>query len=173
MHDAGIGDRGRFGYFMQVVDKIQYTKVDAVTTASTLIDLIEWDDKYEVVVLYADTNTFTPSELSLLVKQFNLIAMKKDVVALEDHPLDEEIVNGVHMNFGKAILILVQRLSKLNNASKHLDKQGTIHNLKMTRFELTSKGFIIWAEYSIDNKNITSEFNLSNSKITHIQTQEA
>jgi|TARA_B110000483_G_scaffold240725_1_gene321977 hypothetical protein len=118
-----------------VVDKIQYTKVDAVTTASTLIDLIEWDDKYEVVVLYADTNTFTPSELSLLVKQFNLIAMKKDVVALEDHPLDEEIVNGVHMNFGKAILILVQRLSKLNNASKHLDKQGYYDNWSKENYD--------------------------------------
>jgi hypothetical protein len=56
---------------------------------------------------------------------------------------------------------------------EHLDTQGTIHTLKMTRFELTSKGFIIWVEYSIDNKNITSEFTLSNSEITHLQTKEA
>jgi len=55
---------------------------------------------------------------------------------------------------------------------KHLDIQGTIHNLKMTRFELISKGFIIWAEYSIDNSNITSEFMLSNSEIIHLQTKE-
>lgn len=57
-------------------------------------------------------------------------------------------------------------------SNEHLDIQGTIHTLKITRFELTSEGFVIWVEYSIDNKNITSEFVLSNSEIIHIQTKE-
>jgi hypothetical protein len=50
--------------------------------------------------------------------------MTKDIVALEDHPNDPEILSGETMNFGKAILVLVQRLSKLNGASKILKKQG-------------------------------------------------
>ena len=50
--------------------------------------------------------------------------MSKDIVALEDHPDDEEDVNGVKMNFGKCIIILVQRLSKINEASELLKKKG-------------------------------------------------
>ena len=53
----------------------------------------------------------TPKEVSDTVKTFNDNAMKNkvDIVALEDHPDDPEILNGVSMNFGKATLILVQR----------------------------------------------------------------
>ena len=50
--------------------------------------------------------------------------MNKDIVALEDHPNDPEILNGEAMNFGKCSLVLVQRLSKLNTASTILKKQG-------------------------------------------------
>ena len=50
--------------------------------------------------------------------------MKQDIVALEDNPNDEEFVNGVHMNFGECIIVLVQRLSKVNEASTILKKKG-------------------------------------------------
>ena len=83
-----------------------------------------WDEKYEVVVVYADKDELTPNELKTIVDDFNRFARDKDVVALEDHPNDPEILNGVSMNFGKAILILVQRLSKLNKASDILKKKG-------------------------------------------------
>ena len=70
----------------------------------------------------------TPKELSTMVTDFNDIAMSKDIVALEDHPNDPEILNGASMNFGKCILVLVQRLSKLNNASEILKNQGYYDN---------------------------------------------
>ena len=72
----------------------------------------------------------TPKEVSDTVKTFNDNAMKNkvDIVALEDHPDDPEILNGVSMNFGKATLILVQRLTKLNTASKILKKKGYYDN---------------------------------------------
>ena len=60
--------------------------------------------------------------------EFNAVAMPHDIVALEDHPNDPEIINGVKMNFGKCILVLVQRLSVINRKSLALKDQGYYDN---------------------------------------------
>ena len=104
-------------------DKIKYISTERIGEAlSNLVD--NWTDKYEVVVLYTETELYTPDEVSDIVKRFNELAMPRDIVALEDHPSDKEVLNGVEMNFGKAILVLVQRLSKLNRASTILKQKG-------------------------------------------------
>lgn len=104
-------------------DTIKYVPTERI--GDNLLELIDnWSDRYEVVVLYTETELYTASEVSDIVKRFNKLAMPRDIVALEDHPDDPEILNGVEMNFGKAILILVQRLSKLNKASDILKKRG-------------------------------------------------
>jgi len=104
-------------------DTIKY--VSTTRIGDNLLELIDnWSDRYEVVVLYTETELYSASEVSDIVKRFNKLAMPRDIVALEDHPDDPEILNGVEMNFGKAILILVQRLSKLNKASDILKKRG-------------------------------------------------
>jgi hypothetical protein len=54
--------------------------------------------------------------------------MYEDIVALEDHPNDPEIINGVKMNFGKCILVLVQRLSVINRKSEWLRAEGYYDN---------------------------------------------
>ena len=110
-------------------ERINYLSVENHTILPIINSLADnWDDKYEVVVVYCPTEDLTPKELSKIVKDFNDIAMTKDIVALEDHPNDPEILNGETMNFGKCILVLVQRLSKLNNASEILKKQGYYDN---------------------------------------------
>ena len=99
-------------------------------------DNIDWELKkildcgllHEVICIYTATENYTPYELHHYVMEWNTIAMKKDLVALEDHPLSEEIINGVQMNFGHCILILVQRLSKLTAASNTLKKKGYYDN---------------------------------------------
>lgn len=102
---------------------IKYVPTERIgETLASMVD--NWSDKYEVVVLYTDTELYTPQEVSDIVERFNKLAMSRDIVALEDHPNDPEILNGVEMNFGKAILVLVQRLSKLNKASDILKKSG-------------------------------------------------
>ena len=102
---------------------IKYVPTERIgETLASMVD--NWSDKYEVVVLYTDTELYTPQEVSDIVERFNKLAMSRDIVALEDHPDDPEILNGVEMNFGKAILVLVQRLSKLNKASDILKKRG-------------------------------------------------
>jgi len=101
---------------------IKYVETDHV---NMLFDImLEWNDDVEVVVLHTPTENYTPEGLRFIVNKFNQIAMKEDIIALEDHPDDVENVNGVKMNFGKCIIILVQRLSKINEASHVLKEKG-------------------------------------------------
>lgn len=88
----------------------------------------DFNDDYQVVCLYTPTKNYTPKELSDIVTEFNHNAMVMDIVALEDHPHDEEIINGAKMNFGKCILVLVQRLSAINEASNILKDRGYYAN---------------------------------------------
>lgn len=60
---------------------------------------------------------------SLKVANENYL-LKQDILALEDHPEDPEIVNGVSMNQGTYALALVQSLSDLNQKAKLMAKQG-------------------------------------------------
>jgi hypothetical protein len=93
--------------------------------SNSLTDVLEnWDDEFEVVCMYTDTKNYTAKGLQYIVEEFNEVAMPKDIVALEDHPDAEELINGVCMNFGKCILILIARLGILNNASETLRKKG-------------------------------------------------
>jgi hypothetical protein len=87
-----------------------------------------WDDSAEVVCIYTATENYTPYDLHHLIMEFNNTVMAADLVALEDHPDSEEIINGVKMNFGKCILVLVQRLSTVNQASVALDAKGYYDN---------------------------------------------
>ena len=51
-----------------------------------------------------------------------------DIIALEDHPADPEIVNGVCMNQGTYALALVQSLSDLNVKAKVMAAKGFYHD---------------------------------------------
>jgi len=101
---------------------IKYVESDH---ANMLFNILEdWNDDVQVVVLHIPTERISPEGLRYVVNKFNQVAMSQDIVALEDHPDDVEDVNGVKMNFGKCIIILVQRLSKINEASHILKEKG-------------------------------------------------
>jgi hypothetical protein len=83
----------------------------------------------EVFIIGIDKNSVLPATLSNLIKEVNSnILMPAGCVALEDHPDDEEIINGVKMNQGTWALVLIQSLEKLNQASLILKKQGYYDN---------------------------------------------
>ena len=84
-------------------------------------------DAKDVVIFYYDPAESSAEELETLVEKINLIIMSENYVLLEDHPEREELVNGVKMNFGKAALVLAQRLNKLNTASEQLKAKGYYH----------------------------------------------
>ena len=50
--------------------------------------------------------------------------LRADILALEDHPNDEENVNGVIMNQGTYALVLVQSLSDLNARARLIAAKG-------------------------------------------------
>jgi hypothetical protein len=78
-----------------------------------------------VVIIAYDPRHFThemfSEELDTANKEFLL---PNNLLVLEDHPADLEIVNGVTMNHGTYALALVQRLSDLNEKAQLIAKKG-------------------------------------------------
>jgi len=78
-----------------------------------------------VVVLAYDPKEFDYNEFSYKLKLANgSWLLRNDILALEDHPGDPEIVNGVSMNQGTYALALVQSLSDLNAKAKIMADKG-------------------------------------------------
>jgi len=82
------------------------------------------------VIIYAYDPAEWPYELfSNSLKNANREhLLKADIIALEDHPADVEIVNGVCMNQGTYALALVQSLSDLNTKAQTMADRGFYHN---------------------------------------------
>jgi len=78
-----------------------------------------------VVIIAYDAKEYTheifSQELSIANREFLL---EKDLLVLEDHPDDAEMVNGVCMNQGTYALALVQCLSELNDKAHAMARQG-------------------------------------------------
>jgi hypothetical protein len=87
--------------------------------------VLSWDDSYDVIIFVYDKDRYTVDNLADCVEQLNkCYNLSKDILILEDHPMDPEIVNSVKMNQGQYILVLCQRFSKVNLASAELKEQG-------------------------------------------------
>ena len=82
------------------------------------------------VIIYAYDPAEWPYELfSNSLKNANREhLLPADIIALEDHPADVEIVNGVCMNQGTYALALVQSLSDLNTKAQTMADRGFYHN---------------------------------------------
>lgn len=81
----------------------------------------------EVIVYWYDHTKFLPEAFVRDVEQANKRLLKKDIVALEDHPDTEEIISGIKMNFGYCAIIVLQKNSKLNQAADQLREKGYYH----------------------------------------------
>lgn len=79
----------------------------------------------EVLVLVYDRTQYTHQEFAHTLDQANQhLLLSHDLLALEDHPDDAEIVNGVCMNQGTYALALIQSLSDLNNKAGAMAAKG-------------------------------------------------
>lgn len=95
---------------------------DLKTLASTGI-------KKNVVILVYASNEFTAEQLAVHTASANTeFLLNKDLIALDDHPNELEIVNSVRMNQGSYALVLVQPLADLNDKATLLAKQGFYDN---------------------------------------------
>lgn len=93
-----------------------------------IVDNLNKLDSFDVIVFCIDQYLIDSTDLSNKVNVLNKNIMQKDYVLLEDHPNTLEILNGVTMNFKHCVLVLAQKLSKLNEASKQLSKKGYYDN---------------------------------------------
>jgi hypothetical protein len=100
-------------------------QIEIVEGKNALTDFESVDlDSKEVWVFWYPTEQYTGKEFEEIARELNQTLMKQDVVVLEDHPDLVEHVNDVHMNFGKASLLIIQSLSKLNKAADKLRDKG-------------------------------------------------
>jgi len=101
--------------------------------------VLSWDDSYDVVVFVYNKDRYTVNELANYVEQLNkTYTISKDILILEDHPDDPEIVNTVKMNQGQYILVLCQRFSKVNLASADLKEQGYYDSWSKEYYDLVA-----------------------------------
>lgn len=78
-----------------------------------------------VVIIAYDPTHYTHAEFSQELDIANQqFLLSKDILVLEDHPEDAEIVNGVCMNQGTYALALVQSLSDLNQKAQLMARKG-------------------------------------------------
>lgn len=91
---------------------------------SVVRESIEQLQHKDVIVVCFDHNMIDPVELQSWVAGMNKMLMSMDYVILEDHPNAPEYVNQLKMNFGHCGLLVIQRLSKLNNAADKLRSLG-------------------------------------------------
>jgi hypothetical protein len=82
-----------------------------------------WNDDFEAIIVARELvarRLNSAEEVSAQIKELNDKYKSKDLVALEDHPMDPEEIDGVRMNHGDLILVVIQRLSKINKHSEML-----------------------------------------------------
>jgi hypothetical protein len=78
-----------------------------------------------VIIIVYNPNDYTHEEFSRELATANReFLLEKDLLALEDHPGDPEIVNGVCMNQGTYALALVQSLSDLDQKARIMANKG-------------------------------------------------
>jgi len=85
--------------------------------------------KYEVIIYAYDPEQWPYELFNQSIESANYeFLLSKDLLVLEDHPSDQEIVNGICMNQGKYALALVQSLSDLDAKAAQMSAKGFYHS---------------------------------------------
>lgn len=78
-----------------------------------------------VVIYVYNAEYWKYDQFSFSLRSANLdYLLKKDILALEDHPADPEWVNGICMNQGTYAIAMCQSVSDLNAKAKHIASKG-------------------------------------------------
>ena len=78
-----------------------------------------------VVIFVYESTDYSYEQFHAFIESANQeFLLSQDLLALEDHPADPEIVNGVSMNQGTYALALVQNLTDLNSKAQQMARQG-------------------------------------------------
>ena len=109
-------------------NKVKIIECGQIIWDECKFQMLEWSDEWEAVILASTSVAQTsPKHLSQNIMKLNKEFRHQDLVALEDHPDDKEIIDGVTMNHGDLVLVVIQRLKRLNQFSKNLQKTKYYH----------------------------------------------
>ena len=95
-----------------------------------------FDHALDLVMLVFDPDSIDAGLFEKIVWQWNT-ASDTEYVLLDDHPGNEENVNGVIMNNGKYAIVFIQKLEKLNEASDYLKTK--------------TKYYDVWSQENLDD----------------------
>ena len=103
-----------------IEDKVQIV-VPTEGTVSYAIQhaLTNFDHNMDLVMLVFDPKVMDPETFEACVWRWNQ-TVDPQFVLLDDHPDNEENINGVSMNNGKYAIVFIQKSDKLDEASKFL-----------------------------------------------------
>jgi hypothetical protein len=118
-------------------NKIDYATVQDIVSLGSLIKLYAISGlSSEVLIIGMDRAAISAENLTSFTEYVNnSVLMPVGLVALEDHPDDEESINGVKMNQGTWALLLIQSIDKINQASEILKKQGYYDNWSQEEYD--------------------------------------
>ena len=107
-------------------------KVEFITVLGDALSVImaaadAWDDSRDVVV-FIMPDSMPSSALWALMDALNQEYMPRDLVVLDDHKAEPEQQLGLSFNNGRYNLLMMQRLSKLDLASRKLKMLGYYKN---------------------------------------------
>jgi hypothetical protein len=78
----------------------------------------------EVVIFCYDHKSVSGQDFSQKIQQINKFLQPHAMFALDDHPDNAEIVNGISFNFGACALMILQLREKLDTAAQALATKG-------------------------------------------------
>ena len=117
-------------------NKVKIIECNQVIWDECKVQMSEWSDEWEAVIIASTKREISTGLLSEEIQKLNKHFKPYDLVALEDHPDDEEIIDGVKMNHGELVLVVIQRLKRLNQFSK---------NLQATKY------YDLWSDENLDD----------------------
>ena len=103
-------------------NKVQIIVVNTAIWDETKKQMVNWTDEWEAVIVVSKVTQMSQGLLSEKIFALNKRFRHHDLVALEDHPDSVETIDGVVMNHGSLVLVVIQRLKRLNQFSKNLQK---------------------------------------------------
>ena len=110
-------------------NKVEVNSFDSWVDAYSFLITKQWDfTDIEVVIISFPHKDITPSVLTDALDKLTSSWKHDQLVVLEDHPDEEEQVQGYKLNYGKSGLILIQPRSKLNKARAYLESKGYYKN---------------------------------------------
>jgi hypothetical protein len=115
--------------------KICFSEVSNLWT--TIKESLPFLEEKDVIIICFDHAVISATELQEFVESANQTLMMENYIILEDHPEAPEYINSIKMNFDHCGLIILQKLNKLNEATKQLKKAGYYDNWSTDNLKFT------------------------------------